>query len=225
MRARLGAEGDRRARPAAARTDRARRRRLAGHGRRLYRKPDERRVGLVFQEYALFPHLTVRPNVAYAGKERADEYLERFRIAHLANARPATLSGGERQRVGLARALARGPGVILLDEPLQRSTPTPKVPSARAPRAPARARACPPSSSLTTSRTPRPSPTGRRHRRRTPPPVRNPQRARRPTNRRVRRLLHRREPAARQSAATRRRHDRCPARNRRARLLNRVGRR
>src|SRR5258708_7298056 len=84
----------------------------------LFRKPDQRRVGLVFQEYALFPHMSVRQNVAYGGRLRVDEYLERFRISHLANARPTELSGGERQRVALARALARDPGVLLLDEPL-----------------------------------------------------------------------------------------------------------
>jgi molybdate transport system ATP-binding protein len=84
----------------------------------IFRKPDERRVGLVFQEYALFPHMNVRENVAYAGKSRADELLERFRISHIAKARPNELSGGERQRVALARALARDPGVLLLDEPL-----------------------------------------------------------------------------------------------------------
>ena len=86
--------------------------------RRIFRPPDERRVGLVFQEYALFPHMTVRQNIAYAGRARVDEYLERFRISHLAGARPDELSGGERQRVALARALARDPGVLLLDEPL-----------------------------------------------------------------------------------------------------------
>jgi len=82
------------------------------------RPPEERRVGLVFQDYALFPHLSVRSNVGYAGRDRVDELLERFRIAHLADVRPGELSGGERQRVALARALARDPAVLLLDEPL-----------------------------------------------------------------------------------------------------------
>jgi molybdate transport system ATP-binding protein len=80
--------------------------------------PERRSVGLVFQEYALFPHLDVRRNVAFGGRERVDELLERFRISHLAKARPGDLSGGERQRVALARALARDPAVLLLDEPL-----------------------------------------------------------------------------------------------------------
>jgi len=83
-----------------------------------FRLPEDRRVGLVFQEYALFPHLTVERNVAFGGKARVGELLERFRISHLAHARPGELSGGERQRVALARALARDPGVLLLDEPL-----------------------------------------------------------------------------------------------------------
>jgi ABC-type sulfate/molybdate transport systems ATPase subunit len=85
---------------------------------RIDRPPDRRRVGMVFQEYALFPHMTVRENVAYGGRERVEEFLARLRIDHLATARPDALSGGERQRVALARALARDPGVLLLDEPL-----------------------------------------------------------------------------------------------------------
>jgi ABC-type sulfate/molybdate transport systems ATPase subunit len=87
-------------------------------GERIDLRPEERRVGLVFQDYALFPHLSVRANVAYGGRERADELLERFGISHLADVRPGKLSGGERQRVALARALARDPAVLLLDEPL-----------------------------------------------------------------------------------------------------------
>ena len=82
--------------------------------------PERRSVGLVFQEYALFPHLSVRRNVAFGGASAAevDELLERFGIAQLAAARPDAISGGERQRVALARALARRPRVLLLDEPL-----------------------------------------------------------------------------------------------------------
>jgi molybdate transport system ATP-binding protein len=71
----------------------------------------------VFQEYALFPHLSVEQNVTFGGG-RADRLLWRLRIEHLAQAKPAELSGGERQRVALARALARGPRVLLLDEPM-----------------------------------------------------------------------------------------------------------
>ena len=82
--------------------------------------PENRSVGLVFQEYALFPHLSVRANVAFGATNAGlvDEVLERLRIGGLARERPGKLSGGERQRVALARAIAREPAVLLLDEPL-----------------------------------------------------------------------------------------------------------
>jgi molybdate transport system ATP-binding protein len=85
--------------------------------RRINRRPEERSVGFVFQDYALFPHLTVEKNVTFGGG-RADDLLWRLRIEHLRDAAPGDLSGGERQRVALARALARQPKVLLLDEPL-----------------------------------------------------------------------------------------------------------
>ncbi|HYH61469.1 MAG TPA: ABC transporter ATP-binding protein [Solirubrobacterales bacterium] len=87
--------------------------------------PEERRCGYLFQEYALFPHLSAWQNVAYAcgghrseRRERAHELLARFGLESRADAKPRTLSGGERQRVALARALAIEPSVLLLDEPL-----------------------------------------------------------------------------------------------------------
>jgi molybdate transport system ATP-binding protein len=90
------------------------------------RPPDRRRCGYLFQEYALFGHLTAWRNVAYALHEvpRAEReadaraLLARFGLGAVADHRPATLSGGERQRVALARALARRPHALLLDEPL-----------------------------------------------------------------------------------------------------------
>jgi len=80
--------------------------------------PERRSVGFVFQDYALFPHLSVEQNVAYGGRGDVDALLDRFGIAELRCARPDQLSGGERQRVALARALARRPRVLLLDEPM-----------------------------------------------------------------------------------------------------------
>ncbi|UGS36788.1 Vitamin B12 import ATP-binding protein BtuD [Capillimicrobium parvum] len=86
--------------------------------RRVDVAPERRSVGLVPQDYALFPHMTVRKNVSFGARRDIDELLDRLRIRGLAGEHPARLSGGERQRVALARALARDPDVLLLDEPL-----------------------------------------------------------------------------------------------------------
>jgi len=99
------------------------------HGEVVNRRaPYERDVNTVFQDYALFPHMTVGDNVGYGllvrkvakaeRRRRVGEALELVHLAGLADRRPAELSGGQRQRVALARALVNRPRVLLLDEPL-----------------------------------------------------------------------------------------------------------
>lgn len=113
--------------------------RLAGHTfydgeAGIFVPARQRRVGYMFQDYALFPHYDVLQNVAYAGsglwghvrgerRDKAMALLERFGLTHLANSLPGQLSGGQRQRTALARALFAEPQLLLLDEPFSALDP------------------------------------------------------------------------------------------------------
>lgn len=100
---------------------------LYSSGEKINHPPQSRNVGYLFQNYALFPHMTVRQNVFYGLKSkgcRQDgsaldplELLDSFGVGHLIDRYPSQLSGGEKQRVALARALVVQPNLLLLDEP------------------------------------------------------------------------------------------------------------
>ncbi len=91
-------------------------------------KPAQRRVGMVFQSYALYPHMTVEQNIGFGLKlakkpkeerqQRVDEALEVLQLEHLRDRKPKALSGGQRQRVAIGRSIVRRPNVFLFDEPL-----------------------------------------------------------------------------------------------------------
>jgi iron(III) transport system ATP-binding protein len=88
--------------------------------------PEARQIGMVFQDYGLFPHMTVAQNIAYglyrlkrdARRQRVELMLELTRLQEISRRYPCEISGGQQQRVAIARALAPGPKLLLLDEPL-----------------------------------------------------------------------------------------------------------
>lgn len=91
--------------------------------------PQKRSIGFVFQDYALFPTMSVRENLLFAAetaeqKQGVDELIVMVELENLANRLPSTLSGGQKQRVALARALVRRPKILLLDEPLSALDPS-----------------------------------------------------------------------------------------------------
>ncbi|MCY6369201.1 ABC transporter ATP-binding protein [Clostridium ganghwense] len=98
--------------------------------------PENRELGFVYQDYLLFPHLSVKENIIFGLKQKKipknqieyklDEIVSMFKIEHLLNRRPTTLSGGEQQRVAIARALITSPKILLMDEPLSSLDPSTK---------------------------------------------------------------------------------------------------